>query len=196
MIYAAISIWLMTIVLLAWLVHHLWTTIIKPKTVHWLLLPGTFVAQTGRTIALLLTGAKINNTALMEDDEQGAPATDPHYEPKIPVFGPVIVGLLPMLATGVTIYFLIVKLGMPVVMAAPQDQISSDLPTTMSAFWDQLRALINQAEGTLNAVMAAEMTSWKSAVFAYLMICLTVRLAPFSGNSRGRRTPSACSPSR
>ncbi|MFQ5428864.1 MAG: hypothetical protein ACE5E1_01030 [Phycisphaerae bacterium] len=177
--------WLTLIVLMAWAVHSLWTSIVKPKAVNAVLLPGTLVAQLGRIVGLLITGAKVNNTALMENDEKGEPATDPYYEPRIPVIGPVLVGLLPMLATGGAMVILLTRLGMPVVRAAPRDAVSMELPRTAAAFWDQLRAVITQAEGTLDALTHADMAAWQLGVFVYLMICLTVRMAPFTGNVRG-----------
>lgn len=185
MIYAATSIWLMIAVLLAWGVYHIWSGIAKPKMVNAVLLPGTLVAQLGHIVGLLITGATVNNTALMQDDEKGGPTTDPNPQPKIPVIGPVIVALLPMLALGAMIYLAIVKLGMSVVVNVPQGAISTKLPGGLAAFWDQLRSLITLAEGTLNAVWTAESIHWQIAIFVYLMICLTVRMAPLPGNVRG-----------
>jgi hypothetical protein len=192
MIYAALSLWLVAIVLMAWAVHGLWSAIVKPKAVNVALLPGTLVTQLGRIVGLLVTGAKVTNTALMGDDEDGAPSTEPRYEARLPVFGPVVVGLLPLIAAGIMTYVVLVGLGEPVVAAAyragnplPPDLVLRELPEDASAFWDQLRNLITLAEGTLDAVLRAEMAPWRIAAFAYLMICMTVRMAPFSGNIRG-----------
>ncbi len=192
MIYAAFSLWLVAIVLMAWAVHELWSRITKPKAVNVALLPGTLVAQLGRIVGLLVTGARVTNTSLMGDDEDGAPTTERRYEAKLPVFGPVVVGLLPLLATGMMTYIVLVGLGKPVVTAAyqagnplPPDLILRELPNDPSAFWDQLRNLITLAQGTLDAVLRAELAPWRIAAFAYLMICMTVRMAPFAGNIRG-----------
>ncbi|MFQ5411351.1 MAG: hypothetical protein ACE5EC_03610 [Phycisphaerae bacterium] len=181
MVYAATAVWLMVIVLLAWGVHHLWSGLIRPRTVNLVLLPGTLVAQIGRIVGLLLTGAKINNTALMDDDEKGEPATDSSYEPKIPVFGPVIVGSLPLLATGTAAYYVLTTLGRPIVSTIPHDLIAPELPTALAAFWDQLRALLSLTEGTLDAVRHSEMAPWRILLVVYL----TVRMAPFPRNVRG-----------
>lgn len=195
MIFAVTSLWLMVILLLAWAVVHLWSGIVRPKVVNMALLPGTLVAQMGRIIGLLVTGAKINNTALMEDGEKGDPATDVHYEPKVPVFGPIVVGLLPMLAIGTVIYLVLGRFGRPVVASIPHDEIATELPLTLAAFWDQSRGLVTLAEETLNAVLRADMGTWKTLLFAYLMVCLTVRMAPFAGNVRGHvgAVVAACS---
>ncbi len=185
MIYTTASIWLVVVVLLAWAVHHGWCGIAKPKTVNAVLLPGTLIAQLGRILGLLVTGATVNNTALMKDDDSGGPATDADPQPKLPIIGPVLVALLPMVALGTMIYIAIAKLGMPVVVKIPQDQIAAELPMSLAAFWTQLRDLVTLAEGTLNAVQAAETPHWRVILFSYLMICLTVRMAPLRGNFRG-----------
>lgn len=192
MIYAALSLWLVAIVLMAWAVHDLWGAITKPKAVNIALLPGTLVAQLGRIVGLLVTGAKVTNTALMGDGEDGDPTTEPRYEAKLPVFGPVVVGLLPLIAAGIMTYVVLIGLGKPVVAAAYQagsplspNLVLRDFPADPSAFWDQLRNLVTLAQGTLEAVLRAEMAPWRIAAFAYLMICMTVRMAPFAGNIRG-----------
>jgi hypothetical protein len=185
MIYAAASVWLTVVVLLAWGVHHLWSGMAKPKAVNGVLLPGTLIAQLGHIVGLLITGGTVNNTALMRGDEKGAPATDPSPQPKIPVIGPMIVALLPMAALGAALYLVITRLGIPVLDKIPKDQIPAELPGTMGAFWNQLRGVITLAEGTLNAVRSTESVNWRILAFVYLLICLTVRMAPLPGNIRG-----------
>jgi len=192
MIYALTSFWLTVIVLMAWAVYVLWGKIVKPKAVNIALLPGTLVAQIGRIVGLLITGARINNTALMDDGDDGAPANDSQYTSKLPVFGPVIVGFLPLLATGLMTYVVLIGLGRPVVKAAmsggaasPSGLMMRELPADSSAFWDQLRGLVTLAQNAMDAVLHADMVGWRIGLFVYLMICMTVRMAPFSGNARG-----------
>ncbi|MFH1416905.1 MAG: hypothetical protein ABII12_01270 [Planctomycetota bacterium] len=188
MLYVATSFWLTVAVLLAWGVHYLWSTVAKPKAVNAVLLPGTLVAQLGHIVGLLITGATVNNTSLMRNDDKGGPETDPAPQPRLPVIGPVIVALLPMLALGFVLYLVIAELGMPVVQhvnTLQAGQITRELPGTLPAFWDQLRALVTLAEGTLAAVCNGEGGRVRMVVFVYLMICLTVRMAPLPGNVRG-----------
>lgn len=185
MIYAAASVWLTVVVLLAWSVHHLWSGMVKPKAVNGVLLPGTLIAQLGHIVGLLITGGTVNNTALMRGDEKGSPGTDPSPQPKIPVIGPMIVALLPMAALGAALYLLVTKLGGSVMDKVPRDLIPAELPRTLAAFWDQLRGVLTLAEGTLKAVRETENVNWRIVVFLYLLICLTVRMAPLPGNIRG-----------
>ncbi len=185
MIYAAASVWLTIVVLLAWGVHGAWSGILKPKTVNGVLLPGTLVAQLGFIVGLLITGGTINNASLMKDDERGSSGPEARPQPKIPVIGPVIVAVLPMAALGIMLYLLVTRLGMPILEQMPKDQIATELPPALSAFWDQLRALITLAEGTLNALRTTDAVPWRLALFVYLMVCFTVRMAPLPGNICG-----------
>lgn len=179
MIYVTTTFWLLAVVLLAGGVHHIWCGIVKPKTVNTALLPGTMIAQLGRTVGLLLTGATYSRGGKAGQD--GGPVA----QPKSPVVGPVVVGLLPMMALGMVMYLAVSKLGMPVLARLPGDQLATELPNTMPAFWDQLVGLIRLAEGSLNAIRDAEIVKWQLVLFIYLTICLTVRLGPLYGNLRG-----------
>lgn len=186
MLYAAATLWLMLIVLLAWGVHHLWSGMIKPKVVNSLLLPGTLVAQIGHVLGLLLTGGTVNNMALMKDDETGAPQTPSDAKPRVPVIGPIIVALLPMVALGVAIYQSVRMIGGPTLAAMPvEPYVSQALPRTLPAFWDQLRALITLAERTVEALRRVDLMNWHNALFVYLLVCMSVRMAPLPGNLRG-----------
>ncbi len=184
MIYAAASIWLMLAVLLAWGVDRLWADLAKPKTLRIILFPGTAIAQLGRIIGLLITGAKVVQVAA-PDGEGGGKTKGADWEPKLPIIGPLIVALLPMAFLAIVIYIVGVKLGYPVLVNLPADEVSTAVPMTLSAFWDQVRALVTLCQGTLDAVRAADTEAWKISLFIYLMACLTIRLAPLPGNIRG-----------
>lgn len=186
MLFAAATVWLMLVVLLAWGVHHLWSGMIRPKVVNALLLPGTLVAQIGHAIGLLLTGGTVNDMALMKDDDTGAPQTPAEPKTRLPVVGLIVVALLPMLALGVAIYQSVRVIGGPMVLAMPAEAyVSQTLPTTLPAFWEQLRALITLAERTVQALRAVDLMDWRNALFVYLVVCMSVRMAPLPGNLRG-----------
>lgn len=180
MIYAAASFWLLVFVLMAWGVEHLWRTQAKTKTLNTVLFPGTIVAQAGRIVGLLITGATVAPGAQKNDD-----GDRPDWQPKLPVIGPVLVALVPMVAIALMIYLVIVYLGPAIIAQLPADQIPPSMPLSLTAFWEQLRRLITLSENTLNAVRAAETAAWQILLFVYLMICLTIRMAPFPGNVRG-----------
>ncbi|UCG17538.1 MAG: hypothetical protein JSV19_05795 [Phycisphaerales bacterium] len=185
MLYVAMTFWLLVIVFLAWGVHQLWSGMIKPRTVNSILLPGTLVAQLGHVLGLLVTGATVSNTTLYKDDDSGEPETTRDAKPRIPVVGPVIIGLLPLLACATAIFFVARYLGDPMVDQMTQKSVATALPSTVAGMWDTLRDQVTLAEHALNAALEADTTSWQAWLFMYLLICLTVRMAPFPGTMRG-----------
>lgn len=184
MAYAASTFWLLIIVLTAWGVHQLWLGIVKPRALNIALLPGTLVAQLGHVLGLLVTGATVTNTSLYGDDS-GSPETTRHPNPKIPIVGPVIIGLLPLLACATSIYFVAQWLGRPVLAKMSLTIVGPALPTTLAGFWQFLHDQLTLTESMVSAVARADWGIWQTWLFAYLVICLTVRIAPFPGNLRG-----------
>jgi hypothetical protein len=183
MVYAAACVWLMVIVMLAWGINSLWLSMARARTLSVALLPGTAAAYLARTIALLFTGATF---AEGPKDGAGKPeSTETCLQPKMPMAGPIIVALVPLFFLGILLYLLVLHLGTAVVSQLPADPISRKLPLDLAAFWEQLRALVTLCEKTLDAIRTTEVTRWQTALFAYLMICLTVRLAPLPGNLKG-----------
>jgi len=185
MTYIALTFWLLVIVLSAWGVHRIWGGMIKPKVLNTILLPGTLVAQIGHVLGLLVTGATVSNTTLFKDDESGDPETTNDPRPRLPVVGPVLIGLLPLVACATAIYFVARHLGQPVMLRMTADVVGPTLPTTLEGAWQLLRDQISLAESMLTAVTAADYANWKTGLFVYLLACLTIRTAPFPGNLRG-----------
>ena len=139
MLYLALTFWLLVIVLTAWGVHRIWSNMLQPKVLNTILLPGTLVAQVGHVLGLLVTGATITNPTLYKDDESGDPETTPDPRPRIPVIGPVIIGLLPLVACAVAIFCVARFLGTPVLANMDTSVVGPVLPTTMSGVWAMLR---------------------------------------------------------
>ncbi|MFQ5589862.1 MAG: hypothetical protein ACE5HE_01750 [Phycisphaerae bacterium] len=181
----ALTFWLTVIVLTAWGVHQLWSGIVKPKVLNTILLPGTLVAQVGHVLGLLITGATVSNTTLYRDDESGAPETTTNPAPRVPVVGPVIIGLLPLLACALAIFFAARQLGQSVLANMSTNVVGPVLPTTMAGFWQLLRDQISLIESIVATISAADFGDWRTGAFLYLLVCLTVRIAPFPGNLRG-----------
>ncbi len=179
MIFASACLWFMVAVLLAWGVQHLWSGMVRGKAVNAMLLPGTLVAYIGRTVGLLLTGAAVNPPK--SDSADG----EPEYVPSISFFGPLVVGLLPMLAVAAALYVLLTYFSGNLIERVPREAVSADLPLSLTFFWDQLRSLVTLAEKTLEAVRTADMETTRLAIVLYLMVCLTVKLSPFPGNAHG-----------
>lgn len=184
-LFVAMTFWLLIIVLSAWGVHQLWGGLAKPRVVNTLLLPGTLVAQLGHVLGLLVTGATVSNTRLYSDDESGEPATTQDAKPRIPVIGPVIIGMLPLLACACAIFFVARYLGQSVTNGVAFEGVSKALPTTLAGWWQMMRDLVSLTESLVDATMRSLPGSWTLWAFIYLLICLTVRMAPFPGNLRG-----------
>jgi hypothetical protein len=185
MLYAAMCFWLLVAVLAAWGVHQLWSGLVKPRTVNSILLPGTLVAQLGHVAGLLVTGATVTNTTLYKDDESGEPEMTQDPKPRIPVFGPIIIGMLPLVSCAVAIFLVTRYLGGNMVAEATGKTVAATLPMTLAGFWELLRDQITLMESSLGAALAADWGQWQVWLFVYLVVCLTVRMAPFPGTLRG-----------
>lgn len=184
MIYAAMTFWLLTIVLMAWGVHRLWAGMLKPKVFNTLLLPGTLAAQIGHVLGLLVTGATIRDTTLIKDDDSGEPETTQDPQPRIPVIGPVIIGMLPLVACITGIFAATHYLGDPSTLAlAPV--VKGELPRTMPQAWQLPRDLVTLVESAVNAMTTGDAGRWQFWLFGYLIVCLAIRMAPFPGYLRG-----------
>lgn len=181
----AMTFWLVVIVFSALGVHRLWSGMIQPRIVNSLLLPGTLVAQVGRVVALLITGGTVNNTALIKDDDSGEPQTGKEVKPRIPILGPILVAMLPMLACATSIYVVSRYLGQDIVTQMSQESAPRELPTTLAAVWPMLRHTITLVERLVNATFRSPVGDWRTWLFVYLAICLTVRMAPLPGTLRG-----------
>lgn len=188
MLYAALTLWLLVIMFSAWGVHRIWSAMVKPRVVNAVLLPGTLVAQLGHILGLLVTGNPVQNTQLMGDDDAGEPQAETPDRQRIPVVGPIIIGLLPLIACTGCLYLAANLWGGSVLGRVAADTgfaLPRELPTTLAGFWALLRTGVSVSESMLNTILNSDLTNWRSALFVYLAICLTVRMAPFEGNRRG-----------
>lgn len=185
MLYATLIFWLLVIVFCAWGVHWLWSRLVKPRVVNTVLLPGTLVAQLGHVLGLLVTGNSVRNTRLMGEDEKGEPTSDSPEKQRIPVIGPVLIGLLPLIACAACLYVAAVSLGRSMLMERASPDLPQALPYTLAGLWELLRTSITVTENMLDAIVSSNLMNWANLLFLYLAICLTVRMTPFEGNRRG-----------
>jgi len=185
MLYAALTFWLLVIVFSAWGVHWLWSRLVKPRVVNTVLLPGTLVAQLGHVLGLLITGNSVSNTRLMGDDEKGAPTASTPDKQRIPVIGPVVIGLLPLVACGTCLCLAATTLGRGMLVEEASPRLPQALPLTLAGVWELLRTSITVSENMLNAIRSSDLLNWSNGLFLYLAVCLTVRMTPFEGNRRG-----------
>ena len=187
-LYVALTLWLLVIMFAAWGVHALWSRLVKPRIVNSVLLPGTLVAQLGHVLGLLITGNSVQNTKLMGDDEKGDPESDTPDEQKLPVIGPILVGLLPLAACAACLYAAARLWGdslLGEISAGTPLSLPQSLPTTLAGVWQLLRDCITLSEDLVNTILTSDLMDWSTVLFLYLAVCLTVRMAPFEDNRRG-----------
>lgn len=184
--YAQMTFWLLVIVFSALGVHRLWSSLLQPKVVNSVLLPGTLVAQLGHVLGLLVTGGTVNNTTLIKDDESCEPETGDDAKSKVPLIGTVIIALLPMLGCAIAIYWVSRYLGSSILSGMEAASLSKQaLPTSLGLFFGMLRQSVNLTEQLVDVVRGHNLTDWHNLLFLYLAVCLTVRMAPLTGNVRG-----------
>ncbi len=184
--YAALTFWLFVILFSALGVHRLWSALIQPKIVNSILLPGTLVAQLGHILGLLVTGGTVNNTTLVKDDESCEPETGEDSKSRVPVIGSIIIALLPMAGCAVAIYWTARYFGGEILQAMNAVQFNQTvLPTSLPAFFVTIRGALALVEHLVGVVRASDLHNWQTLLFLYLVICLTVRMAPLTGNLRG-----------
>lgn len=177
MVYASTCLWLVIVVLLADGVYRIWASILRAKVVDGVLLPGTIIQQIGQVVGLLVTGATAGPPPQGKDPNSPPPAP----QPQIPVVGPMIVALVPMIGLAICIYAVASQMGVGILAKLPKELVDRRAPGTLSAVWDQLRELITLAEATLNALRQTEGKGWAVFLFVYLLHSLSVRLAPLPG---------------
>lgn len=185
--YAALTFWLIVIVLAAMGVHQLWSSLVQPRIVNSLLLPGTLVAQLGHVVGLLITGGTVNDTSLVKDDDSGEPQTGSDTHSRIPIVGPIVIALLPLVGCAVAIYWVAYYFDSPI-LARMDTSVSTEaigLPTTIPLMFQAMRQSLTLVEQFLETMRTSDLSNWKTLLFLYLVICLTVRMAPFTGNLKG-----------
>ncbi len=187
-LYAALTFWLVVIMFTAWGVHRTWSTLVRPRVVNSVLLPGTLVAELGHVLGLLLSGNSVQHITLMGDDDKAEPQADSPEAPRLPIVGPILVGLLPLVACAACLYGAACFWGSAIlasVAGTPALQLPQALPTTLPGVWELLRGCISLTEAQFNAILHSDLPNPRTALFVYLAVCLTVRMAPFAGNRRG-----------
>ncbi len=184
--YAALTFWMFVIVFTALAVHRLLSSLVQPRIVNFVLLPGTLVAQLGHILGLLVTGGTVNNTSLVKDDESGEPQTGSDPKTRVPLIGTIVIALLPMIGCAVAIYWVAHYFGAEILRAmegGPFDPFV--LPTSVASFFAAVRGVLGLVERFVNVVRASDLSHWQTLLFLYLVVCLTVRMAPLTGNLRG-----------
>ncbi|MFO0973744.1 MAG: hypothetical protein U1A27_09940 [Phycisphaerae bacterium] len=185
--YQAASLWLLIAMMLAWAVRRLWCGLVEPRLLNVFLLPGTIIAQVGFIVALLLGNATEAEVSLLGPSEH-EPAEGKEKQkppPELPLSVSVLAGLLPLVAVGAALMVVLTSWGGPLVQHVSPELVSPEIPRDLSTFWTQARGLLSLSEQTLSAMGQLDWGHWPTWVFAYVLICLCLWLAPIHGNTRG-----------
>ena len=183
MLYAVFVFWSIVAIFAAKAVYGLLGRVMPPKVLNYALLPGTLVAQIGHHLALLVTGGTVNQSRLA-NESTGEPEIQADAKSRIPVLGPVLVAVVPIFLCGLAMVFAADFFSTKAMIQDPRIVLPAELPRTLPAFWDQVRALVNSLDHTGSMWKGANWNLWRTWLFAYLTICLTIRMSPLSQDLR------------
>jgi hypothetical protein len=185
MVYVEFTIWLLLIIFTSIGVYRLWTGMVRPAWVNWLLLPATIVSEMAYIFGCLITGGEIRHAKLLSGSgggDEAEPSTE--ASPRWKVVGPVVAALLAIVACGGAIALADWLLGEPVMnefrftraLADPADQ--SRALTRWDTLWSRLENQLWLLRRMCETFGRLDWLNWRVPLFVYLAVCLSVRLAP------------------
>ncbi len=180
MIYCTFALWLFAIVFAARGVLKLAGDMVGARAVDWIVLPGTLVAELARYLACLLTGAEFHAGKLV-GDEQARQGRSPRG---VPYLTALLTGLLPLAACMGLILLLSMGLDHPVFRSyyVAGVETPKDLPLKIDTIWvllaSQVQLMRDVCKALGNTLDNWPWQNWRGWLFQYLMICLTLRMAP------------------
>lgn len=199
MIYVEFVIWMLLIVFCGIGVYRLWTAMVRPAWVGWLLLPATIISEMAYIFGCLITGGEIRRAKLLSTGDRGEGSAEPTTEdtPRLKVVGPVVAALMAILACGAAIGLADWLLGEPVMrefhfarsLADPANQ--SAALTSWDALWLRLENQLKLLRGMCETFAGLGWPSWRTVLFIYLAMCLSIRLAPVRRDLRATLAAAA-----
>lgn len=122
-----------------------------------LLAPGVIIHELAHGFACILTGAKVSEMSLFE--KEGGHVK--HTKSKIPILGPIIISLAPLIVGIIAIYFISRYLS------------TSGLDTLKSGYSVKSMLLANVA-----IVKSLAHLSWKNGILLYITVSVVVTMLP------------------
>ena len=176
-------------------VYRLGASLLRPRWVNWILLPGTFVSEVGYIIGCLITGGEIRHAKILPDTGKGGSSDgEPTTEdtPRIKYLGRLVAALLSLILVVTAIVVLYTKLESPVIenfaeklyFSGKDLQLPKELPDSMAGFWDTVRHQVDFLEGMCKSLQSLDWKNWRVPLFIYLTACLSIRLAPVGRDLR------------
>jgi hypothetical protein len=186
-IYAALTFWLMLLILVGIGVYRLWAGLGRPAWVNWALLPGTVVSEMGYIFGCLITGGEVRRAKLMAQSGDSADDGEPTAELSggLKYIGPILAALVAIIACVVAVIGAHKLLGGPVVgQFVTGDGLLSlaalpkELPTSWDLFWDQISRQVTLLRRMCETWSGLDWLDWRVPLFVYVSLCLAVRLSP------------------
>jgi len=187
LIYAALTFWLMLLILVGIGVYRLWAGLGRANWVNWALLPGTVVSEMGYIFGCLITGGEVRRAKLMRQSGETGDDGEPTAELSggVRYIGPILAALVSIVACVAAVILVHKLLGGPVVgqfitgdgmlsLAA----LPKQLPTTWDLFWDQVSRQVMLLRRMCETLARLDWLDWRVPLFVYVSLCLAVRLSP------------------
>ena len=176
--------WLFAIVLAARGTLKLWTGMVPPRIVAWVLLPGSLASELSYYLACLLAGAEFRPGKLL-DGNGDKPTSGVAAKSGTPYLTPLLIGLLPLVVCLALILLLSYGFDHPVFRSlyfADIDATRTPPYLGEGTIWtlliEQVRILRGMCEGLAGTLSDWPWRNWRGWLFEYLMICLVLRMAP------------------
>jgi hypothetical protein len=184
-VYVEFVIWLLLIVFCGVGIYRLWTQMVRPAWVSWVLLPATLVSEMAYIFGCLITGGEVRRAKLLSTSREaagGEPTTE--AAPRWKVAGPIVAALVAILACGAAIGLVDRLLGEPVMNEFAFARRLTD-PGEQSAglglwhlLWLRTENQLKLLRGTCETLVRLNWLDWRVPLFVYLSMCLSVRLTP------------------
>jgi len=190
--YASFAVWFLLILFAGVGVYRLWTSLVRPTYVNWVLLPGTIVSEMAYIFGCLITGGEVRHARLIElpgarkGTREGEARTD--ASSGLRVLGAAVASLLAVAACIAAILaarelldaqviesFVV---GRSVISGKGLSALPKRLPTSWNEMWSQLGLQVELLRRMCEAVGHYALDNWRGPVFLYLAACLSVRLSP------------------
>jgi len=194
MIYLTFTVWLFLSALVARGLQRLWSRMLQPAWIDWVLLPGTVIGEMSYMFGCLITGGQVNRAKLLElpalrGARRGGVAADgqakTQSKPRLAGLGPIDGVAASMLACLAAIVLLCSALGKSVVVEfitgdglLASASLPRSLPGRWDALWDQMEVQLELARRTYETWGRLDLLDWRQVLFVYLTVCLSVRIAP------------------
>jgi hypothetical protein len=185
LIYAAFTVWLLATLFAGVAVWRLWTGLVRPAWVNWVLLPGTIVSEMAYIFGCLITGGEIRRAKLLDlrGDKRGGEART-EAAGGLKVVGPLLASLLTIVACAAAILAVRRLLGSSMIeaftlkAALRGGALPQELPASWDGLWQHLHRQLTLLRRMCETLAAPGWLNWRGILFVYLTACLSVRLSP------------------